>query len=329
MDRQQQTIELLQLLGNDVAEIVLAQLSPEQAQKIRDSIATPPSQVLFRPKRQRELLDSFDEFFQFALKSGLTRAHAKEEPETEDEETDTSENEVPESTESDEPEQPEFELTGDPLIDLQSLTISQLSQALETEQPRTTAILLSNVAPTLAADTLSLLPEEYRRSVVKELSREQHAPQILIERIARATLQRGRSLSPEPPDRREHVDRLADVLRSVPRTYRMSMMTAIEEQDAELNKVLLKKMYRFDDIVTLDSRIIQRILGEIDGTTLTTAMFNAADEVKEAVLGNLSRRARQSIEEEMQFMTQVPDSRVQQARETVAEVIARIDREAE
>ena len=330
MDRQRQTIELLQLLGNDVAQMVLAQLSQEQAEKIREGIAKPPDQVLFRPKHQRELLDNFEEFFQFALRTGMATSAQQ------DEQSDSNDNTKLALTEEDgndtdeaETEPQIFQLTGDPLIDLQSLTISQLSQALETEQPRTTAILLANVSPKLAADTLSCLPEEYRRTVVKELSREQHAPQILVERIARATLQRGRSLSPEPPDRREHVDRLADVLRSVPRNYRMSMLTAIEEQDAELNKQLIKKMYRFDDIVSLDSRVIQRILGEIDGTTLTTSMFNASEEIKEAVLGNLSRRARQSIEEEMQFMTHVPEARVLQAREAVAEVIARIDQETE
>ncbi|MCA9033767.1 MAG: hypothetical protein KDA91_01495 [Planctomycetaceae bacterium] len=330
MNRQRQTIELLQLLGDDVAEAVLAQLNPSKASVIREGISKPPGEVLFRPKRQRAILDEFDEFFQFALRAGLQKLYEKP---ADDELSDTENGKGSGDGESDdesaEPGPPVFELTGDPIVDLRSLSISQLGQALETEQPRTSAILLANLEPKLAADTLSVLPDDYRQSVVKELSREQHAPQILVERIARATLQRGRSLSPEPPDRREHVDRLADVLRSVPKNQRMAMVNAIEEQDAELHKALMKKMYRFDDLLNLDGKLIQRILGEIDGTTLTTALFNAPANIRESVLTNLSRRARQSIEEEMEFMTQVPESRIREARESVAEVIARVDQETE
>ncbi len=327
MDRQRQTIELLHLLGNDIAENILAQLPPDQAQKLRIGMTQSPSQVLLRPRQQRQLLDSFDEFFQFALKAGKTRPRLASLSDTS--EPSDHRDRSAQATESGESSDRTFELTGDPLTDLQSLSIYQLAQALETEQPRTTAILLSCLAPKLAADALSMMQEEYCRRVVKELSREQHAPQILVERIARATLHRGATLSSDPPDRREHADRLADVLRSVPRQYRMSMLTAIEEQDADLNRALLKKMYRFDDMLALEPRTIQRILGEVDGATLTTALFNASEEIKEAILRNLSRRARQSIEEELQFQTHVPESRVQMARESIAEVIARVDQEME
>ncbi|MCA9063403.1 MAG: hypothetical protein KDA96_10100, partial [Planctomycetaceae bacterium] len=49
----------------------------------------------------------------------------------------------------------------------------------------------------------------------------------------------------------------------------------------------------------------------------------------DAILCNLSRRARQTIEEELQFQSHVPESRVRQCREMIAEIIARIDQESE
>jgi len=74
---------------------------------------------------------------------------------------------------------------------------------------------------------------------------------------------------------------------------------------------------------------VQRVLGEIDSTNLTTALFNAPQDVTDAVFANLSKRARQTIEEEMQFMSNVSESRIQQARDSIAEVIAKIDMESE
>jgi flagellar motor switch protein FliG len=341
MDRQRKTIELLQLLGDDVAEMVLAQLDPGQATRIRSELSQTSGPVVLRPKRQRELLDDFQQFYQFALRNERSAPQLHEEPEPEPapptppEPEPVAEEAPPEPEPAPEPEpvpqpvRPVFQLTGDPLTDLQSLTVFQLGQALETEQPRTTAILLSHLQPKTVADVLSLLKDDYQRSVVKELSREQHAPMILVERIARATLNRGATLAPDPPESLGHSDRLAEVLRSVPKAYRMNMLTAIEEQDAELSKVLLKKMYRFDDLAGLEARTIQRILGEIDGSTLTTALFGAPEVVTAAVMANLSRRAREAMAEEMSFRTTVPEAKVREARESIADIIARVDQESE
>ncbi len=62
---------------------------------------------------------------------------------------------------------------------------------------------------------------------------------------------------------------------------------------------------------------------------LTTALFGAEEAIVDAIMENLSRRARLTIEEELQFMTRVPESKVTSARETVAELIAKIDQEGE
>ena len=317
MDGERRTIALLNLLGEDVAEEVLERLAPEHAERLRSARAQ-SSTAMADPKSQRNLLNEFEKFFHFAVSNrppSLDVFRDEDGADSEDEES-------RKATE-------DLKLTGDPLQDLQQLSIYQVARAVESEQPRTSAILLSQLSPMLAAETLSLLPDDYQQLVVKELSREQHAPQILVERIARVTFNRAASLPAEPPDRRDHSDRLAEVLRAVPKKYRASMMNAIEDEDEELSKTLLKKMYRFEDITTLEQRQVQRVLGEVDGGTLTTALCGADPEILSAVLDNLSKRARQSIEEELQFQKSVPEAVLKQARDAVAEAIAKVEQESE
>lgn len=322
-ERQAQSAALLSLLGDEAAEAVLSHMRPELAKEIRSQLTTSDSPAL-KARQKRELMKDFEWFFDFALKlkpPQLSLVAAQEEAEQQAAEA--------AAAKAEQDADREIELTGDPLHDLTLLSIFQLSGALETEQPRTVAILLNNVAPELAANILSYLPDEQRVSVTRQLSREQSAPRLLIERIARATVQRGLTLPAEAPDRRDHLDRLSEVLREVPKSYRKAMIDAIEEEDADLMAALLKKLYRFEDIKDLDPSLIQQILGEIDGTTLTTAMYQADDELVESILGNLSRRARTTIEEELQFQSRLPDSKVRAAREAVAELIARLDQEEE
>lgn len=410
MDRERQTLELLQLLGDEVAEAVLGRLQPERAEKLRAGLKA-DSPHISTMSRQREVLDEFECFFQFALRSRPLESATSSDSEsivnlpsavavanTTSVDNASINSETPpgqpygnsrsnsgassgsnninsvESNQTNAPATPVFhttsggteadadltnaepsqsynasaasnaeseetmaatqnpasvQTTGDPLRDLESLSIHQIAQALASEQSRTTAILLSQLPARLTGDILNLLKPEYQKLVMKELTKEQHAPAVLVERIARATFIRAQQLPSEPPDTRDHADRVAEVLRSVPKAGRRNMLAAIEEQDPELAKSLLTRIYRFDDIIGLNKTVVQRVLGEVDSTNLTTALFGAKEDIKEAIFANLSKRARSTIEEEMQFMTNVAESRIKQARDAIAEIIAKIDMESE
>lgn len=398
MNRERQTLELLTLLGDDVANAVLERLQPDRAQTLRSRMS---DELLQKStiSRQREVLDEFECFFQFAMKSkqfeDLIREQAQAEeaaaqaeaaaasspPDATPDSSASSEaaaltksqqeaqSKADEAAESTASEDAESQLSGegdsnskdpsseddeakeesmstssidqakttatalsdtdDPLIALEGLSVHQISAALGSEQSRTTAILLSHLPAKFTGEILNLLKPEYQKLVMKELTKEQHAPPVLVERIARATFARASQLPAEPPDSRDHADKVAEMLRSVPKAGRRNMLAAIEEQDPELAKALLTRIYRFDDIKTLGKAVVQRVLGEVDSTNLTTALFGAPEDVKEAIFVNLSKRARQTIEEEMQFMTNVAESRIRQARESIAEIIAKIDMEGE
>jgi flagellar motor switch protein FliG len=361
MDRERQTFELLQLLGDDVAEAVLSRLEPDRAALLRTGMQSDKTRRS-TIGRQRAVLDEFDCFFQFALKAlpkepvansesdvrsdssdpnlnhqilnEVSKAESKSEADSINAGSDNDANvetsvvdKSSETTETPIPAPPA--LTGIPLLDLQTLSVHQIASALTSEQPKTCAILLSNLPAKLAGDVLSLLKSDHQKLVMKEMTKEQHAPEVLIERIAKATFVRAQQLPVDPPDTRNHADRVAEVLRSVPKAGRREMLAVIEEQDPDLAKSLLTRIYRFDDIAGLGKTVVQRILGEIDSTNLTTALFGAPQEVTDAIFANLSKRARQTIEEEMQFMSNLTQSRIQQARDSIAEVIARIDMESE
>lgn len=308
-----ETIQLLTLFGDDVTEAVLSELDSEQAQTLREHVQAQKKKPI-STRRQQSLLGEFDRFFRFALKTGGLRPRLHDGVESTGETT---------------PPPPPSESTGHPLKDLCRLSVHQVAGALETEQPRTVSILLAQLPPDFSAEVLSRLPDEDRDRVIREMSHDQEVPKPLLDRIARTIFQRGKLLPVQAVERRDHVERLADVLRAVPKNRRKPMLAAIAEEDEPLSTLLLKKLYRFEDLVALPSREIQQILGEVDGGTLTTALFQADAELVEAVLGNLSKRARQSIEDEMQFQTHVPEARVLQAREAVSEVMAKIDQAGE
>lgn len=314
MDGQQQSLAFLKMLTPEAADDVLARMKPEVAAKLRESLTAKADVPIDAGRRA---IRRFDEMLALLHKSGapltqmlgqpglkIAEEHDAAEPETEVEETEVQ--------------------GGTPLEQLQSLSTFQIANALRPEQPRITAMLLNELQPEIAANVLALLPEEQQSKVVIEFSSNQPAPPMLIERIVRATLNRGQSMPSEPPDDREQIDRLAEMLREVPKRDRSRMINSLAQEDADLKERLMAKLYVFDDLPSLDSHIRQKILAQVDTTTLVTALYEADQEIVDSVFEVMSNRARGSLEEEMQFQPRVSEEKVEAARASLVSIMGMV-----
>ena len=73
--------------------------------------------------------------------------------------------------------------------------------------------------------------------------------------------------------------------------------------------------FSFDDFVKLDNRTIQRVLREVEESTLAIALKEAKEEVKDVFFRNMSKRAAGLLEEDMEFMGPVAESDIESARQ--------------
>ena len=78
-------------------------------------------------------------------------------------------------------------------------------------------------------------------------------------------------------------------------------------------------MFVFDDLVKVADRDMQKVLGEIDKNDLALALKAAPEELADKLLANLSKRARDTIEEEMEVMGPKPLSEVEEAQKRILE----------
>jgi flagellar motor switch protein FliG len=315
MLHQDQIVDLLQLLGDDITQEVFKHLGDDERKHLESSLkASRATESLDRDRLN--LLHEFESYMRFAIENGMTRPRLHQ-PE-EDEEP---------------PPTPSVSLSRHslehPLLGLQKLSPYQLGRAMEGEQPRTVAILVSQLPAKICAEVLSTFPEAQRNLVVRDLSKSLPAPPALVDRIARITLQRAAQQPALPPDRRDSIDRLAEVLRELPKKVRMNTLKEIRASDPQTAVNLIRRLYRFEDLLNAEGPLIQQMLSEIDANTLATALFGAPEAIANRIFENLSRRARQSLQEEMQFQSHIPESRVNQAREAIIDVISRLDQDQE
>jgi flagellar motor switch protein FliG len=306
--KRNKAVEVLRLLDAAAIDVLLGQLPPEQSQSLRSQLASAASDPA-RARRRELVIEEFQRGLQLAGSSTAGPRLAIHHPPTDESQS------IP------------FVSCGDPFTDLMTLNLHQVTQALEPESPRATAILLSRLSPERSAEILSLLPDSRRDAVVREINREQSTPESLAERMAAAVVARATDLPPEPPSRTGRVERMAAVLRAVPKPQRKKMLDAIREQDERTAELILQLLYTFGDLRSLPDRAVQKLLSEVDLALLATALAGMESEVVDKIMNNLSRRARSSLQEEMQFRGAPSVKEVEAARAQIAAVVARIDQE--
>jgi flagellar motor switch protein FliG len=77
--------------------------------------------------------------------------------------------------------------------------------------------------------------------------------------------------------------------------------------------------------VNLDDRSIQRVLKEVDNKDLALALKHVSPDVKKRVMSNLSQRASQTIQEEIDYMGPVRLKDVEMAQQKIVDTIRALE----
>jgi hypothetical protein len=86
---------------------------------------------------------------------------------------------------------------------------------------------------------------------------------------------------------------------------------------------------RFDVILTLDDRAIQKVLRETDAADIAKALKGAAEPVQKKIFNNMSARAAQMLKEDMEYMGPVRTDDVRESREKIIAIIRRLEQTGE
>ena len=121
------------------------------------------------------------------------------------------------------------------------------------------------------------------------------------------------------------VDSIVDILNTVDRGTEKHIMETLEIEEPELADEIRKKMFVFEDILTLDGRSIQRVLREVDNNELAVALKSAGEEVQNVIFENLSKRLASMIKEDMDFMGPVRLKDVEEAQQKIVSIIRKLE----
>ena len=202
---------------------------------------------------------------------------------------------------------------------------SQINNFIQDEHPQTIALILAYLPSGQAATVLSELPLEKQADVAKRIAQMDRITPDIIHEVEKNLERKFSSMINQDYTIAGGVDSIVDILNSVDRGTEKNIMENLELDDPELTDEIKRKMFIFEDIITLDNRSIQRVLREIDNNDLALALKNSNQEVQKVIFGNVSQRLASMIREDMEYMGPVRVKDVEEAQLKIVNVIRRLE----
>ncbi|MEG9296652.1 flagellar motor switch protein FliG [Mangrovibacillus sp. Mu-81] len=206
---------------------------------------------------------------------------------------------------------------------------AQILNFIQNEHPQTIALILSYLDPQQSGQILSELPQEVQADIARRIAiMDGTSPEVISE--VEAILERKLSSTvTQDYTQTGGVEAVVEVLNGVDRSTEKTILDALEIQDPELAEEIKKRMFVFEDIVTLDGRSIQRVIRDCDNEDLLLSLKVSSDEVKEIVFKNMSNRMVETLKEEMEFMGPVRLRDVEEAQSRIVAIIRRLEEAGE
>jgi len=202
---------------------------------------------------------------------------------------------------------------------------SQLLNFIQNEHPQAIALILAYLRPSQAATVLASLSQEKQADVARRIALMDRTSPDIIKEVERVLEKKLSSLVTEDYTAVGGVDAIVEIINSVDRGTEKYIMETLEVEDTELAEEIKKKMFVFEDIITLDNRSIQRILREVDNNDLAIALKGAGEEVQNVIFANLSKRLATMIKEDMEYMGPVRLRDVEDAQQKIVNIIRKLE----
>ena len=208
--------------------------------------------------------------------------------------------------------------------------VKNLISFLQYERPQTIALVLSYADSDQASSVISELPKEKRIKVVEAIAKMESASPDAIKIVEASLKKRFESiLTTADYTKIGGIDYIADVMNHMDRSNEKYIFDELGKENEELAETIRKKMFVFEDIVSMDNRSIQRFIRECDVKDIVYALKGSDDNIKDLVFANVSTRMAESIRSDLEVTVNVRLRDVEEAQQRIVGVIRRLEEAGE
>ena len=204
---------------------------------------------------------------------------------------------------------------------LRWMDVEAISGLLASEHPQVGALILSVLVPDVAARAIETLDELLQADLVLRAAQLTSVPAAAIEDLesvlASANVD-GQRVAKQaiggPSD-------VAKIMKKMPKQLSERTIRALKKHDRLLAQTIEEEMFIFENLRDLDKKSLGGVLRSVDAAQLAIALKGADEEMVDMCLATMSKRAAETIRDEMAEMTMVKRADVEDAQKSVMMVV--------
>ena len=204
---------------------------------------------------------------------------------------------------------------------LNKADVKSLYSALQNERPQTMALVLAYVDPDKAAGVIEQLPPERQVKVVEAIATMESASPTAIKIIEAEMERKFSNMITNSNVKVGGIDYVANIMNNLDRSSEKSIFDRLSVNNEELADEIRKRMFVFEDIVTMDDRSVQRFVRDCDPRDLVLALKSANGDVSNKLFMNMSARMAESIRDDLEITTNVRMKDVEDAQQRIVGII--------
>lgn len=200
---------------------------------------------------------------------------------------------------------------------------------VQNEYPQTIALILSYANSEQASAVLSELPKEKRVEVIERIAKMDSASPDMVKAVEATLARKFASVVSMDSAEVGGINTVADILNKVDRATEKYIFDELGVRDPVLVEEIKKKMFVFEDILTLDSMSIQRFIRECDTKDLAVAIKGSNEEVAATLYANMPQRMQDTIQQEIEYLHNIRMRDVEEAQQRIVGIIRHLEEEGE
>ena len=210
------------------------------------------------------------------------------------------------------------------LDSLKWMDSKQVANIIRNEHPQIQTIVLSYLEPEQSAEILSQFPEKVRLDLTMRIANLEEVQPAALQELNEIMEKQFAGQAGTQTAKMGGLKAAADILNYMDTNIEGQLMDSIREHDEEMAQQIQDLMFVFENLIDVDDRGIQTLLREVQQDVLMKALKGADENLKEKIFKNMSKRAAELLQDDLEAMGPVRVSDVEAAQKEILSIARRL-----
>ena len=204
---------------------------------------------------------------------------------------------------------------------LRWMDVDAISALLANEHPQVGALILSVLVPDVAARAIETLDEILQAELVLRAAQLSSVPAAAIEDLEAVLASAnvgGQRVAKQPIGGPGDV---AKIMKKMPKQLSERTIRTLKKTDKLLAQIIEEEMFIFENLRDLDAKSLGTVLRSVDAAQLAVALKGTDADMVDRCLATMSKRASETIRDEMAEMTMVKRTDVDEAQKSIMQIV--------